>query len=268
MGGQTIAFFAVLAGILGLCFGSFLNVVVYRVPRKESIVHPPSRCPNCGHQLTAVENIPVLSWVFQGGKCRSCKAPISPGYLVGEVATAGLWVGAVLRFPHSATLAILYAALFWVLLALSLIDLKHKLLPNAIVYPATVAGVAALALSAAILGHPGWIVWALAGGAVSFVFFLAIALISPAGMGMGDVKLSFLLGTALAFLWATPGGFWRPVVAGFFLAFLSGAIVGIALMAAGKAGRKSAVPFGPFMALGTVVTILWTTEVVRLLPSV
>jgi leader peptidase (prepilin peptidase)/N-methyltransferase len=236
---------------------------VYRVPRKESVVRPRSRCPSCGHELTAIENIPVVSWLIQGGKCRNCKAPVSPRYIVGEIATAALWVAAVYRFPHSAALVIVYAALFWVLLALSLIDLEHKLLPNAVVYPATVVGLAGFAIAGAVLHHMNWWIWGLIGGGASFLFFFVIALISPAGMGMGDVKLSFLLGFSLAFL-----GGWRPVVAGFFTAFLAGAVVGLALMAAGKAGRKSAVPFGPFMALGAVVTILWTDAVLRILPNI
>ncbi len=236
-------------------------MVVHRVPRKQSIVRPRSRCPNCGHELTAIENVPVVSWIIQRGKCRNCGTPISPRYLIGEIGTAALWVAAVYRFPHSAGAAIMYAALFWVLLALSLIDLEHKLLPNAIVYPATAAAVVGFSIVGLVEGEAFRIWWALVGGAASFVFFLVIALISPAGMGMGDVKLSFVLGYSLAFLAA-----WRPVVTGFFLAFLAGAAVGLVLMAAGKAGRKSAVPFGPFMALGTVITILWTESVIKILP--
>ncbi|MFN2641060.1 MAG: A24 family peptidase [Actinomycetota bacterium] len=240
-------------------FGSFLNVVVYRVPRKESVVKPRSRCPHCGRELTALDNVPVLSWLILRGRCRTCKAKISPKYLVGEIGTAVLWAAAFWRFDRPA-LAAVYAALFWVLLALTLIDLEHKLLPNAIVYPSTVVAVAAFAAVALAFGQSDALIRGLLAGAASFGVFLLIALIAPGGMGMGDVKLSFALGLALGVLG------WRAVFAGFFLAFLSGAVTGIALMAAEKAGRKSAVPFGPFMAFGAVVTILWTSGVTTLLP--
>jgi leader peptidase (prepilin peptidase)/N-methyltransferase len=248
-----------VAALFGLLFGSFLNVVVYRVPRRESVVKPRSRCPSCGRELTAADNIPVVSWLVLRGKCRTCGAPISPKYLIGEIGTALLWAAAVLRF-HQPAVAVLYGGLFWVLLALALIDLEHKLLPNRIVYPATLAGVAAFAGVGLGLDAGGAVVRGLEAGAAAFAFFLLIALIVPAGMGMGDVKLSFLIGLSLGFIG------WRSLLAGFFIAFLSGAAVGVGLMAAGKAGRKSAVPFGPFMALGAVITILWTSAVTRLIP--
>lgn len=240
-------------------FGSFLNVVVYRVPRKESIVRPRSRCPHCGRELTAADNVPVLSWLVLRGRCRTCKGPISPRYLVGEMGTAVLWALCALRL-RGIWLPVVYGALFWVLLALSLIDLEHKILPNKIVYPATIAGVAGFAAAAFGIGEPWWIVRGLVGGAVAFTFFLVVALIYPAGMGMGDVKLSFLVGLALAFAG------WGTLYVGLVLGFAIGAVAGVALMLVGKAGRKTQVPFGPFMALGTAISILWNQAVLRLLP--
>jgi leader peptidase (prepilin peptidase)/N-methyltransferase len=249
-----------VAALFGLMFGSFLNVVVYRVPRKQSVVSPRSRCPSCGRELTALDNVPVFSWLILRGKCRTCGAAISPRYLIGEIATAVLWALAVLRLRNP-WLMVVYGALFWVLLALALIDLEHKILPNRIVYPATVAGVIGFTIAGFGVGEPWWIVRGLLGGAATIAFFFIVALISPAGMGMGDVKLSFLIGLALGFAG------WRSVFVGLFLSFLFGAVVGIALMLAGRAGRKTAVPFGPFMALGCVVTILWNDALVRLWPG-
>ncbi|MGH2726356.1 MAG: prepilin peptidase [Actinomycetota bacterium] len=248
-----------LAGVGGLVFGSFLNVVVHRVPRKESIVRPASRCPSCGHELAPADNIPVLSWVLLRGRCRYCSAPISVRYPAGELLTAILWVLAVARRdqlvpPGTASgegwQLIAFLPFFWVLAALSLIDLEHKLLPNKIVYPSVVVAVPLLAITAAL--GPGLDVWvrALLGGVAGAGGFLVVALISPAGMGMGDVKLAGLIGLFLGYLG------WGRLAVAFFAAFAVGAIVGIGLMLGGKAGRKTAIPFGPFMALGAVISVL------------
>ena len=128
------AFVAIIAALGGLAFGSFMGVVVHRVPKKESIVRPRSRCPNCGHQLAALDNIPVFSWLARKGRCRYCGAKISPRYLAGEVLTASIWALAVVRLGTSWDL-LAFLPFLWVLLALSLIDLEIKLLPNRIVYP-------------------------------------------------------------------------------------------------------------------------------------
>lgn len=253
------AFAIALAGVGGLVFGSFLNVVVHRVPRKESIVRPASRCPSCGHELAVADNIPVVSWVILGGRCRYCHARIPFRYPAGELLTAAVWVLAVLQRDQlvppgtaSGELWQLAAFLpfFWVLVALSLIDLEHKILPNAIVYPSVVAAIPLLAAIAAL--GPGLDAWvrALLGGAAGAGGFLVVALISPAGMGMGDVKLAGLIGLFLTYLG------WGRLVVAFFAAFAVGAVVGIGLMVVGRAGRKTAIPFGPFMALGAIVSAL------------
>ena len=143
------AFAVSLASVGGLAFGSFMSVVVERVPKKESIVAPRSRCPSCGHQLAAADNIPIVSWVFLRGKCRYCGAPISPRYLAAEVLTALVWALAVVRLGVSWNL-LAYLPFLWVLVALSLIDLETKLLPNRIVYPALMAGPVLLALAAVL----------------------------------------------------------------------------------------------------------------------
>ncbi len=255
MDALTVAF----AGVGGLVFGSFLNVVVHRVPRKESIVRPASRCPTCGHELAPVDNIPVISWVLLRGRCRYCRAPISARYPAGELLTAVLWMLAVARrdqlappgtTPGEAWQLLAFLPFFWVLAALSLIDLEHKILPNKIVYPSVVIAVPLLAITAAL--GPGLDDWvrALLGGVAGAGGFLVVALISPAGMGMGDVKLAGLIGLFLGYLG------WGRLVLAFFAAFAVGAVVGIGLMLAGRAGRKTAIPFGPFMALGAVISCL------------
>lgn len=247
-----------LAAVAGLAFGSFTGVVVHRVPSKESIVSPRSRCPNCGHELAVADNIPVLSWMMLGGRCRYCRTPISPRYLAGEVLTATIWALAVARLGRSWDL-LAFLPFLWVLIALSLIDLETKLLPNRIVYPSVVAGIALLAVSAALgPGVDPWIRGMEAMVASAGVFFV-IALISPAGMGMGDVKLSAVIGLYLGYL------SWGRVLVGFFMAFFAGAVVGVGLMIAGRAGRKTAIPFGPFMAVGAVLATLFGGPVQRLL---
>lgn len=239
-----------LAVMLGLVFGSFANVVVHRVPLKQSIVRPASRCPSCGVALRARDNIPVVSWVLLKGKCRNCGSPISIRYPAIELLTGALFGLAAWKI-RPATDLIAYLPLLWVLVVLSFIDLEHKLLPNRIVVPALVTGVVLLGVSAAL--GPGISAWlrALAGGAVAFASFFVLALISPRGMGMGDVKLSAVLGLALAYL------SWGRLFIGFLIAFAAGAVGGIALIAARRAGMKSEVPFGPYLALGTIVSVLF-----------
>lgn len=248
-----------LAGVGGLVFGSFLNVVVHRVPRQESIVHPGSRCPSCAHELSAADNIPVVSWLLLKGRCRYCRARISARYPAGELLTAAVWMIAVLRRdqlvpPGTASggdwQLLAFMPFLWVLVALSLIDLEHKILPNKIVYPSVLIGLPLLAITAAL--GPGLDPWlrALLGGLAGAGGFLVVALISPAGMGMGDVKLAGLIGMFLGYLG------WGRLVIAFFAAFAIGAVAGIVLMIAGKAGRKTAIPFGPFLALGAVISAL------------
>jgi len=250
-------FATVLAAVGGLAFGSFMGVVVHRVPKKESIVAPRSRCASCGHQLAAVDNIPVLSWLMLRGRCRYCGAGVSWRYPAGEAFTALVWALAVVRLGTNWSL-LAFLPFLWVLIALSLIDLETKLLPNRIVYPAVVAGLVLLAIATAL--GPGTVhayVRGLEAMAASVAVFFVIALISPAGMGMGDVKLSALIGLFTGYL------SWGRVFTAFFLSFLVGAVVGVALMIAGRAGRKTAIPFGPFMALGAILATLFGGPLVR-----
>lgn len=238
------------AVVLGLIFGSFATVAAHRIPQRRSIVTGRSGCPNCGRTITAVENIPVFSWIFLRGRCRGCGHKISARYPAIELATGALFGAAAARFGASVELVV-YAAFFWVLVVLTVIDLEHKLLPNRIVLPTFVAGWAGLTAAALVAGEPGRLWGALVGALIFGGFFFVVALIVPAGMGGGDVKLAFVLGTFLGYLDAP-----ALVLAGMFFAFFLGGVIGIVILMAMGGDRKTAVPFGPFLALGTVMAIL------------
>jgi leader peptidase (prepilin peptidase)/N-methyltransferase len=235
--------------VIGLIIGSFLNVVIWRVPRGESIVSPPSACPRCGTPIAPRDNVPVLSWLVLRGRCRHCSEPISARYPGVELLTGVLFALVAWRFDLTWQLpAYLYLAAVGV--ALAFIDLDHKRLPDVLTLPSIVVALALLALPALLDG--AWDSWlrALLGGAALFAFYFLLLVVYPAGMGFGDVKLAASLGIYLAWL------SWGILVLGGFLGFLLGALVGGALMLVGKAGRKTKVPFGPFMIVGAWVAIL------------
>lgn len=235
---------ALLAGSLGLIVGSFLNVVVHRVPRRESVAWPGSHCPSCGAPIRAWDNVPVLSYALLGGRCRDCKTRIPLRYPVVEAVTGALFAGAVLEFgPGLDLLSAL--VLLTTLVALAAIDLEHRILPNAIVVPAAVVG---FALSA--LGDPGgWWVYPASAVAVGGGLF-ALAVFYPGGMGMGDVKMGAMLGMFLG-----------PYAAlAVFVGALIGAAAGGVLMAVWNVGRRYPMPFGVFMAVGGVVVLLFGPE--------
>lgn len=238
----------VVAVPFGLAIGSFLTVVVHRVPAGESVVAPRSRCPSCGTQITARDNVPVISWLLLRGRCRSCGARIPARYPLIELGTAVLFGLAAARFEN-VWLAILAALFLGLLLALSLIDLEHRILPNRIVYPSLI-GFPAYVLVARVAGAPVGLVDALIGFLAYGGAMLLIAVVSPKGMGMGDVKLSALIGLVV-------GAVDLPSVAvAAGLAVLLGGIGAVAALAMGK-GRKSAVPFGPFLAAGAALAVFW-----------
>jgi leader peptidase (prepilin peptidase)/N-methyltransferase len=243
--------------LLGLMVGSFLNVVIWRVPRKESVVTPASHCPGCNTPIAPYDNVPVASWVILRAKCRGCGDRISARYPLVELANAGLWAAVALRFGATWELPA-YLVFVSALLALALIDLDTFLLPNRIVYPLAGALVALFGLAAIMQGDREAWVRAVLAGLASFGVFLLIHLISPRGMGFGDVKLSFSLGVALGWL------SWGTVAVGFFLGFLIGSIVGIGLLATGVTNRKQHVPFGPFLAAGAVLALFVAQPVLSL----
>lgn len=233
--------------IVGLVIGSFLNVVIYRVPRRESLVRPGSHCPLCNHPVRWYDNIPIASWLLLRGRCRDCGAPISPRYAVVEGLTGVLFLLGIVAVGVQWRLLLVWA-FFAVLVAVSLIDLDHLIIPDRIVLPASVAGLAgAVALSPA-----RWWVY-LAAGLGAALFLLIVALVWPGGMGLGDVKLSLLLGFVLG----------TEVVVALFAAFLIGGIVGVGLVATKRRSRKDKIPFGPFLAAGGIIACLVGRSIVE-----
>ncbi len=238
----------IAVGVMGLLVGSFLNVVVYRVPRDESVVHGRSHCPACGEQIAGYDNVPVISWLLLRGRCRRCSAPISWRYPAVELLTGVLFALMAWHFGLAWELpAYLYLAAAGV--ALAFIDLDTKRLPNAIVLPSYVVTLALLALPALLDQRWDDYLTAVLGGVALFAFYFLLAFIYPAGMGFGDVKLAGVLGMYLGWLG------WGSVVVGGFLGFLLGGLVGGGLMLARRAGRKSAIPFGPFMVAGALIAV-------------
>jgi leader peptidase (prepilin peptidase)/N-methyltransferase len=246
----------VLCAALGLAVGSFLNVVIWRVPRGESVVRPGSHCPRCGHAIRERDNIPVLSWLVLRGRCRDCHAPISPRYPLVELTTGALFVVMALRFGVDWQLpAYLYLAAISV--ALALIDIDVKRLPDAIVLPSYPVALVLLALPALLDDRWDDLLRAVIGGAALFAFYFVLAFINPRGMGFGDVKLAGVLGLYLGWLG------WGVLVLGAFAGFLVGGLYGIVLMLAGRAGRKSQIPYGPFMLAGALIAVLFGQSLVE-----
>ena len=236
--------------VLGLLIGSFLTVVVDRVPDGRSVVAPGSACGNCGLQLGVADLVPVFSWLALRGRCRRCKAKIGVEPLILEVTNAAIFFAFAIKFDLSWELAA-FCVLAAGLVALSWIDLRTKRLPRQITYAAAAIGVPLLCIAALVRHEPRRIGMMLVGAAVAFTFMLLVYLLSlrQGGMGDGDVRLSPLLGAYLG--WLNPG----IVAAGLFLGFLSGAVVGLIVIAVGRGDRKTAVPFGPFLALGTIAAV-------------
>ena len=224
----------------GLAVGSFLNVLAARLPLKRSIVHPASACMSCGTQIRWYDNVPLLSYALLCGRCRSCGSGIGLRYPAVELTTALLVAGCVLAFGLTADAAV--AALFCIaLVAVSATDLEHRIIPNKIVLPAAVV---VLAAQTALHPSPEWALGAL--GASGFLFVAALAY--PAGMGMGDVKLALLMGAILG----------RTVSVALMLGMIAALLPGIVLLAKhGQKARKMGIPFGPFLALGSVVALFW-----------
>jgi leader peptidase (prepilin peptidase)/N-methyltransferase len=234
--------------LFGLCLGSFLNVVVYRLPRGESLVHPGSHCPGCGQAIKWYDNIPVVSWLVLRGRCRACGSAISPRYIIVESITGVAFALAMWHFGVSWMLVIAWAFIAS-LVAIAFIDYDHMIIPSWIVFPGAVVG-----LGASVALHPQrwWVyVAAAAGGAA---FFFALVLLWPGGgMGMGDVYMALFLGVVLG----------ASVLVALFAAFLLGSMVGIYMMVVLKHSRKTKVPFGPFLAVGGVLAVFIGQAVLR-----
>jgi leader peptidase (prepilin peptidase)/N-methyltransferase len=239
---------AVLCALLGLAIGSFLNVVIWRVPRGASVVRPPSACPRCGNQIRARDNVPVVGWLVLRGRCRDCSEPISVRYPLVEAGTGALFAALAVRFGLDAALpAFLYLGAIGI--ALALIDLDTLRLPDALTLP-SYAVVAVLLGGAAVAQDDVSALLRAAIGALALGgFYFAVWFAYPAGMGFGDVKLAPTLGAYLG--WLSYG----VLAVGAFLGFLLGAVVGVAVIALHKGGRKTKIPFGPFMIAGTLIAV-------------
>jgi leader peptidase (prepilin peptidase)/N-methyltransferase len=239
------------AAAFGLLIGSFLNVVAYRLPRGESLAHPGSHCPWCDAPVSPRDNIPVLSWLLLRGRCRGCSEPIARRYPIVEALTAVLFVAVAVVRADDAALLVLGLVLVAFLVPIAIIDLDHRIIPNRLTAPAALL---AVALGTAL--DPGGEVERLVAGAVAGGVLLLPSLLHPSGMGMGDAKLVGVLGLYLG----------RGVGPAFLVAFAVGTAVGVAIMLRKgmTAGRKTAVPFGPFLAFGGLVGLLAGDELVQL----
>ncbi|VXB84821.1 A24 family peptidase [Frigoribacterium sp. 9N] len=251
-----------LTAALGLAIGSFLNVVVYRVPAGLSVARPASACPGCSTPIRRRDNVPVVSWLALGGKCRDCRTSISARYPIVELATglffvlvaARLWplVGVPAEaLPLVARLLSLVAFLWLagVSVALAVIDLEHHRLPDAIVLPSYAVGGVLLAASSILVGDWPALVRAAIGLASLFAFYLIAALSYPGGMGFGDVKLAGVLGLYLAWLG------WGEFAVGAFAAFLLGGLFAVVLLVTRRVERTGGIPFGPWMLAGAWVGV-------------
>ncbi|HET8984462.1 MAG TPA: prepilin peptidase [Trueperaceae bacterium] len=253
------AFILIVTGLAGLLIGSFINVVAYRVPAGIPLRRG-SQCPNCGAPVKPRQNVPIVSWLVLGGRCASCGATISARYPLVEASTSLAFVGVtwlVLDSSNAASnpwaLVFAVAAFLYfaaISIVLTLIDLDTHRLPNSIVLPAyPVAGVLFAAIGL-LTGEWNSLLRAAVGMAVLYVFYFALRLVRPGGMGGGDVKLAGIIGIYLGWVG------WGALAVGAFSAFLFGGVFGLALIALRRAGRKSAIPFGPWMILGAWAGIL------------
>lgn len=260
-----LPWFVGAAGVLGLLIGSFLNVVIWRVPRGESLL-PSSHCPRCGAPIRAWQNVPVLSWLALRGRAACCGARISARYPLVELGTAVAfalvawwyvrgfgWPSASGPLGAAAWWSALVAYLWFVAaaIALALIDLELTRLPDAIVLSSLAVVGGLLALAALCFGDWARLLGVLGGAAAMFILYLAIALVYPKGIGGGDVKLAPLIGAALGYVG------WGALAVGGFAGFLLGALAGLLLIALRRATRKTGIPFGPFMLVGGWIGIAW-----------
>lgn len=272
-GAEVLPWFVLAAGLFGVIIGSFLNVVIWRLPRGESLV-PGSHCPKCGRLIRAWQNVPVISWIVLGGRCAGCRQRISVRYPLIELATGAAFAGVAWWLVHAfgwpgdellPAIGWWLTALgyFWFAaagVALTVIDIEHHRLPDAIVGPAFV--IVIVALSAASLlsaGGPEWsrLIWAAGGAAALFVMYLIIVLITPNGMGGGDLKLAPVTGVVMGFIG------WGSLAVGAFAGFALGALFGLCLIILGRAKRRSPIPFGPFMLVGAWIGIIWGEQIMH-----
>ncbi|MGK2855107.1 MAG: prepilin peptidase [Microbacteriaceae bacterium] len=247
----------IVVALLGLAIGSFLNVVIHRVPAGISLVRPPSACPHCEAPIRPYDNIPVLSWLLLRAKCRNCGQPISARYPLVELGTAAFFLLVALRFlppalqyqePLAVVSALLVLAAFLYLasisVALAAIDLETHTLPNSIVLPAYVVSIVLIGTAGAVTGDWWGLLRAGIGLAAMWLVYFVMAIAYPGGMGFGDVKLAGVLGIYLGWIG------WGTLAVGFFAAFVFGGLFSLVLLILRRVNRKSGIPFGPWMLVG------------------
>jgi leader peptidase (prepilin peptidase)/N-methyltransferase len=227
----------------GLVIGSFLNVVIARLPERRSLWMPGSTCPGCGNAIAWHDNIPIVSFFALHGRCRACAAPIPWRYPIVEASTAGLFAAAWLAFGGDVRQFIVAVVFLAALVAITVIDLRHQIIPDAITLPGVMAGLVA----SLVTGRISWIE-SLGGIALGAGLFVAVILLSRGGMGGGDLKLGAMLGAFLG---------WQALLVALFVGVVLGGMSAVALLASGRLARKDAIPFGPFLAIGGAVTLFW-----------
>ncbi|NLV71623.1 MAG: prepilin peptidase [Actinobacteria bacterium] len=233
--------------LLGLVLGSFLNVVIYRLPRHESLIRPGSRCPGCGTSIHCYDNIPVLSWLVLRGRCRACQMRISCRYPLVEAITGLAFLLAMWRFGLTWPVLVAWAFIA-AMVAIAFIDYDHMIIPNKIVLPGALLGLIA---SVALEPQRWWVY--VAGSLGAAAFMLVLAMLWPGGMGPGDIKMALFMGAVLG----------AHVMVALFAAFLFGSIAGIYMMVVQKRSRKAKIPFGPYLALGAVLAVLLGETILR-----
>lgn len=246
-------FFLGSAFILGTVIGSFLNVCIYRIPAGKSIVSPPSSCPNCGHQIRWFENIPILSYLFLGAQCASCKSKISFRYPAIEILTGLLFVAVLYYFGFSAA-TVTYWIFVAALVTITFIDLDHQIIPDVISLPGIIVGFICSFFIP-------WLSWVdsslgvlLGGGILLSIAWLYEKIAHREGMGGGDIKLLGMLGAFLG---------WKAILPVVFISSLVGSLIGVPLMFLQKGDTKLAIPFGPFLAFAATVYLFWGTDLVN-----
>ena len=241
---MVVAFVA----LFGLVIGSFLNVVIARVPERRSLVRPGSACPGCGNPIAWYDNLPVVSFFALAGRCRACAAPISWRYPFVESLTAALFVLAWVVFASSLVEFFIAAVLLSALIAVTVVDLQYQIIPDAITVPGVVVGL----LASLVRERVSWLE-ALLGVLVGTMLFVAVIVLSRGGMGGGDLKLGAMLGAFLG---------WKALLVALFVAVLVGGAMAVMLLATRRLARKDAIPFGPFLALGGTVAVFWGNALV------
>lgn len=240
-------FYYIIIITAGLVIGSFLNVIIYRIPLNKSISKPSSSCPVCNHKIRFYDNIPLFSYLFLKGRCRDCRTKIPPRYPLVEALTAFLFVFSY-YFSGLSFEMMLSIILISALIIVSFTDIEHGIIPNVVVLPFTAIG---LIINSIFIPQKWWVILAFAFGA--FLFMLIISLVYPKGMGMGDVKLSLMAGSFLV----------EKIIPGLFIGFLAGSIYGIIMIILKKKKFRQTIPFGPFISSGCVIALFFGGKIIN-----